>query len=362
MKEKKIRNNKDDVKKELVGDFCKLYKIDISQNEYKKESFDKTNNINNYIIEIIDKILDKEGDREYEFEETLMTTKNCLEKLIKQSDEKYIEQECNNLAAKLLKVENDTQIKIQQLGSEIQKGVLLIARKYLNNNKIKIIIAKADYLDFLKETSGEKTSGLPIKKRIFKSFILDCTFENNLIFYNRMTTFDSNTTLANYWWKNFLELRELRSDEDNTKIAFDSINNKILEQVKKNSKPDYLILWNTTLKYFKSAGEFDINYYAETVIGSYVPSGNIKIETLKNKILELPKTSHFDNKFQKIPTKIRKRIKTEVKLTNEIDLIIKDDIPNLDQTIKPHEENGKKYLMIQTEEGYQYAERLKNEK
>ena len=51
-------------------------------------------------------------------------------------------------------------------------------------------------------------------------------------------------------------------------------------------------------------------------------------------------------------------MRNEIKLTNDIELVLKSNIPNLSRTLKPHEENGEKFIMVRSDEGYKYAENL----
>lgn len=44
-----------------------------------------------------------------------------------------------------------------------------------------------------------------------------------------------------------------------------------------------------------------------------------------------------------------------INLSGEIDLVLKHDIANIASTILPKEEGGRKYIMIRSEEGYEYA-------
>ncbi len=52
---------------------------------------------------------------------------------------------------------------------------MLFAFCKMTDRDYKIVISKADYSEFLEETSGERKNGLPIKKKIFKSFIANVT-------------------------------------------------------------------------------------------------------------------------------------------------------------------------------------------
>lgn len=339
--------------------FINLFKIDLNSEKCSKENFTDKDNIQKYLNELLDVIVSNSGDREYEFDETLITTKNRILSILVNLDEQAKQNECLLLAEKLLSTELDAQKKIQKLNKEIQKGILVIAALKLTDTDYKFIITKADYAEFVEEITGNTKSGLPLKKKIFKSFVADIKFVNNDYVFQRIVTYDSNINHSVYWWKSFLELKELRDNITNTKNSFELINNNVLAPLQKDHKSDYIKLWNSTVAYFRTKGEFDINHYAENVIGNYTPyDDSLEMDSLKSKINDLQKKNKFDNKFEKVPSAITKRMKKELKLTNEIDLIIKQDIPNLSSIIKPKEEDGKKYIMVLSTEGYEYAKGL----
>ena len=339
--------------------FINLFKIDLNLEQCTKESFTDKYNIQKYLSELLDAIVSSSGDREYEFDGTLITTKNRILSIVKNLDEQIKQNECLLLAQKLLATELDAQKKIQKLNVEIQKGILVIAAAKITDSDYKFIITKADYAEFVEEITGNTRSGLPLKKKIFKSFIADIKYVNNDYSFQRIVTYDSNINHSVYWWKSFLELKELRDNTTNTKKAFDLINNTVLAPLQKDHKTDYIKLWNSTVAYFRTKGEFDITYYAENVIGNYTPyDDSLEMSQLKTKITDLQNKNKFDNKFEKDPSSITNRMKKELKLTNEIDLIIKHDIPNLSNIIKPKEEDGKKYIMVLSTEGYEYAKGL----
>ncbi|MGN0739564.1 MAG: hypothetical protein ACI4LX_05275 [Treponema sp.] len=336
-----------------------LFKIDLESEQCNEEDFSDKQNIQNYLDELLDTIVSSSCDREYEFDETLITTKSKILSILKNLNEQTKQNECMFLAQKLLSIELDVQKKIQKLNVEIQKGILVIAALKITDTDYKFIITKADYAEFVEEITGNTKSGLPLKKKIFKSFIADIKYINNDYTFQRVVTYDSNINHSVYWWKSFLELKELRDNTTNTRNAFELINNNVLAPLQKDYKSDYIKLWNSTVAYFRMKGEFDINYYAENVIGNYTPYDvSLEMEQLKSKINGLKERNKFDNKFEKDPSSITKKMKKELKLTNEIDLIIKQDIPNLSSIIKPKEEDGKKYIMVLSTEGYDYAKGL----
>lgn len=344
--------------------YYQLLKIDNIGNSVSVESFANAQNINDYIMDLITTCSVNAGDREYSFDPTLSTTKNHIINFIKNENNRG--EVCNALAQKLLAVERETRQKIAHLNNEIPKGILLLAYTQMTESEYKVIITKADYTEFLEELSGEKKSGLPTKKKIFKSFILNVSFdEDGNYSIGKIITYDANTsTKAVYWWKTFLELNELRDDKKNTLTAYQAIKTEILEPVRKKHKQDYLCLRNLTIAYFRSDGEFNLDHYKDSIIGSYNPFDvNLSIDTLKAKISSLPKKHNFDNVFNKTPNEIKDKFKDVITLTPEIDLKIKHDILNIDRIIKAKEDKeGNKYIMIRSEEGFKYAEGISNHK
>ena len=342
--------------------YYQLLKIDNIEDSVSVEEFANAQNINDYIMDLITICSGNAGDREYSFDPTLSTTKNHLINFI--NNENNRDEVCNALAQKLLSVERVTQQRIAHLNNEIPKGILLVAYTKMTESEYKVIITKADYTEFLEELSGEKKSGLPTKKKIFKSFILNISFDDNGNYsIGRIITYDANTsTKAIYWWKTFLELNELRDDKKNTLTAYLAIKKDILEPIRKKHKQDYLCLRNLTIAYFRSDGEFCLDHYKDSIIGSYNPfDANLDIDTLKTKIASLPRKHNFDNVFNKTPDEIKDKFKDVITLTPEIDLKIKQDILNIDRIIRAKEDDeGNKYIMIRSDVGFEYAEGLGN--
>ena len=341
-------------------EFYTFLKIDKTEDTVSDENFENSDNIQNYIEESIDSCVNNEGDREYIFEPTLETTKNHIENIIKNDDRK---EKCRSLAERLLVVEKEANDTIKYLGKEIPKGILMIALvKDTEIDNYKFVIAKADYSEFLEESTGDKRSGLPTKKKIFKSFIMNYFYGEATLDVQKILTYDANVSRALYWWKTFLELKEVRDNEKNTMTAYNSIKKEI-NKLQRRHKQDYLCLRNATIAYFKSEGQFDINYYKDVIIGGYQPyDTSLDMNNLKNKIQRLPQKYKFDNVFEKTPSVIRDKFKDIIRLTNEIDLNLKQEILNIERVIQPHKDDqGNEYIMIQSSNGYKYAEGLKKD-
>lgn len=338
-------------------EYLKLIKIDHDNNTVQEEPLNDEGNVRDYVMDIIGQITDNAGERRYEFKDGELTMKTWIGGIVNNNDR---DASALSIANRLLQKEYAAQLRYHF--TDIQKGILLIAYCKMTGTEYKMVICKADYTEFIEETTGEKKNGLPTKKKIFKSFAANITVNAGAFTFGNMVTFDVNAKQSKYWYDEFLDLKALHNNEENTEKAFNYLRSKILDDVRKKSKSDYLVLWNTTVAYMRSDGEFSMDHYADNILAVYQPEcAGLNMNELARKAKALPGQYDFDSRFEKVPSKIRAKMKNEIKLTDDIELVLKNNIPNLSSTIKPHEENdGTKYIMVLSEEGYKYAENLAN--
>jgi hypothetical protein len=96
--------------------------------------------------------------------------------------------------------------------------------------------------------------------------------------------------------------------------------------------------------------------FIDNAIGNYLPfDSELDMTVLKSKITELPtkQRSQFDNQFNIIKQKIKARFHDTVRLTDQIDLRIKEDYPE-NTIVSEIGDDGLKYVKIKSEEGYKY--------
>ncbi len=342
----------------MTVEYLKLIKIDHENNVVQEEPLNNEGNVRDYVMDIITQITDNAGERRYEFKDDELTMKTWIGHIVN-NDER--DDYATRIANRLLEKENAAQLRYHTI-TDIQKGILLIAYCKMTDIEYKMVICKADYTEFIEETTGEKKNGLPTKKKIFKSFAANITVNAGTYSFGEMVSFDVNSKQSKYWYDEFLDLKALHDNAENTERAFNYLKSKILKQVWRKSKSDYLVLWNSTVAYMRSEGEFSMEHYADNILAVYKPEENsLDMNELANKAKTLPAQHDFDSRFEKVPSKITAKIKNEIKLTNDITLLLKQDIPHIERTIVPHEEeDGTKYVMIQSEDGYKYAEKLKH--
>lgn len=339
-------------------EYLKLIKIDHDNNCVIEENIDDKDNVRDYVMSIIDQISSNTGEREYEFKENELTMKTLLEKVIKNQNR---DDQSIAIANRLLASENEAEQKYQQI-TEIQRGILLIVYCKMAEDEYKIVICKADYTEFLEESTGQRKNGLPTKKKIFKSFCANVSKNAGEYIIGKKVTFDVNSSQAKYWYDGFLDLKACLDDAENTKRAFQYIKSKILEPLRKDHPHEHLRLWNITVGYMRSDGEFSIDYYVDTILGQYHPEDNLDMQALISKVKLLPEKWNFDNRFTKVPNEIKSKIRTEYDLTRDIKLSINEHIPDLDKTIVAHKDDeDNKFIMIRSEFGYNLANKIQNE-
>ena len=337
-------------------EYLKLIKIDHENNNVQEQPLDDDGNVRDYVMDIIGQITVNAGERRYKFKEEELTMKTWIGDIVNDNER---DSRAESIAERLLQKEEAAQQRYRNI-TDIQKGILLIAYCKMTDTEYKMVICKADFSEFIEETTGEKKNGLPTKKKIFKSFSANISVNAGVHNYGDIITFDVNAKQSKYWYDDFLDLVALRNDEANTERAFSFINSKILDPIKKDSRSDYLCLWNSTVAYMRCDGEFSIDSYADEILAAYHPLiEGIDMDALAIKARSLPEKFNFDRRFQKVPSKIRAKSKKEIPLTHDIDLVLKNSIPHIERTIKPYvDDNGAKFIMVNSEEGYKYAEKL----
>lgn len=132
-------------------DYLKLIKIDHDNNNVAEEPLNEEGNVRDYVMDIIEQITDNAGDRRFAFKETEMTMRNLIDGIITGADR---DGKAMSIAQRLLQKENDAQQRYHNI-TEIQKGILLVAYcKMTENGDYKMVICKADYTEFIEETTG----------------------------------------------------------------------------------------------------------------------------------------------------------------------------------------------------------------
>lgn len=329
--------------------FSKLYKIDVQHSTVESIALPEIqNDLSGYITQLIESIASDSDSKEFNFISDATEVRTLICRTIEQRDyDQPIMQIARRLLEKEVLAQQNTNLPI-----EIHRGMLIFSMIQVNENIKKFIISKAEHTEFLDDETFSKRQGPPLKKKIYKAFTVD--IDSDLSF-SRISVYDTNTTISKYWWRDFLELSETRSSEENTKNAFDSIDTKVLTSIKKDHPQDYIYLRNSTIRYFRATPEFRMDDFIQIGIGDYQPyDSNLDVDSIKAKIRQLPEKYKFDTLFEICPQKIRARFINDIKLTDQIDLRLKQDIDNLENVISAQIICGRKYVLVESASGYEY--------
>ena len=334
-----------------------ISKVDIENNQVDKiDSTVYGDELVNYLEELFKIVIDGGSGRKFEFERKTTEVRAQITRINNQEDFTEITEV---IAQRLLDSESDAQERMDAMGVTILKGIVVQALVN-DEDQEKFIICKADHNDFLDEVNYELTRGLPIKKKAFKAFVCELDEEDNI---SNVIVYDTNPKDTKYWWGDFLELEKVFTDEYNTEKAFNAIDKSVFNGIKKKHPQDYTYLRNSTVRYFRSNDRFDMDDFLENGIGDYEPyDKELDVKEVKDKIRKLPtkQRSPFDNQFNIIKEKVTAKFKNTVKLTEQIELQIKQDIP--ENVIFAHEEaDGTKYVKIRSEKGFKFFKKDKEE-
>lgn len=299
-----------------------------------------------YLKELIQQVSNDANSRNFEFLSETTEIRVLISSMLNGSK---FEDYCSGASKRLLTHEKTAQEGIIQMGKEIQKGMIILAIVSKDHQK-GFFICKAEHLDFLDENSFKRTRGLPIKKKLFKAFLTTVNTDKSI---ESVLVYDTNPVMSKYWWQDYLELKPVFTDSHNTKSAFEAIDNKLFQPIKKKHLSDYTCLRNSSVRYFRSKEEFSLEGFIQDILEGYPPiDTDLSIEGLKEKIRAFPEKYKFDNRFTIDKKEVTARQKTTVRLNEHLDLIIKSDI-DLANTIIPVEDpDGQKYIKIKSEEGY----------
>lgn len=327
--------------------FTSLYQIDHSSDAVNQIHINEDSpNVSKYIKKLVEEISDSHNGRSFLFKSETVEIRTAINKLL---NDEY-EEGASLIAKKLLEVEKLAQVKIAQLNVEIQRGSLFQTIIRQSSGHDYIIISKADHNEYLDETDFELHMGLPWKKRIYKAFMAKIEVDKSL---GSISILDTNSSLSRYWWDDFLDLKESHTDSHNTSTSLGMLDMKVFNPIKVDFRSDYTILRNSSVGYFRSHDDFDLTNYINEIFVGYDPVDSaFPLNKCIEKIKELPTKYNFDSRFTISKKDIQKRIIRKIELTDYIQLILSDYIPD-GMITSVQNDAGEKCIQIVTSEGYE---------
>jgi hypothetical protein len=260
---------------------------------------------------------------------------------------------CEELSATLLDAQQTSQKRIEHLDKKVTPGsLLLIHCKPAENNIDILVLIKMEQEEFANVIDFEHQYGLPTEKKALNTAFI--TFEAGKpanMFVSR----------ANAFWLRFLDIYPVRSNNVNTANAFNAIDSALKKVKRDGFKADHLTLRNHLITYLRNNEGQVISYtdLIDTVFGEHKPlDKRFKSKDFADGLRELPKKKtgkqSFDTHFQIDLVDVKAKRRTTIGLTDKIELNLKDGIENLEDTIKSHEVDGRKGIIVFTDEGFEY--------
>ncbi len=311
--------------------------VEVLRNPPEKTDFER------YITSVIKEIADEEKGKKFKIRDIKTHVINVINNNILDN----INSNQQSIANRLLQKEVEAQETIQKLKTAIQAG-LLIQANIKHGGLRKYVICKAENSRYINGRNYTGDDGYPEKKKIIKSFIIVYNDDDSI---NEISITDSNSSMTKYWWDDFLELDKFHDDVYNTTTAFNGVD-RILSQIKGKHPADHVHLRNATIKGFRTEGDFQFDTFVEDTYRRYTPvDPELNMNELADKINKLPEKLNFDRRFDTVTNEIKARLKSIINLTENIDLLIKQDI-DIDHIITAFKVDNVKYIRIRTEKGY----------
>lgn len=264
-----------------------------------------------------------------------------------EENQREMELLARSIVERLLRSEIAAQEKIEQMNKYIKKGSLLQAliRDNNDNSSYTYIIAKVEHSEWFDGDSLQKSFGFPTeKKNVWKSAVIPLYVTEGEYQFCSIRVYTDNE--ARYWAREFLEVEEEKSDETNTKCAFEAIDRELRLSLKKDHPRDYYILRNSVIQTMKTPQT--INYNINGLIGGYVPEDeNVNTSLIQTRLLKLPEKKNFDTQFTTVPRAIVARKKLKFAPAEGIEINIDGSIDDYRNAIVAGvDENQKRILMV----------------
>ena len=298
-----------------------------------------------YARELVAKITSAKDQREYRFARSTTEVRQAVVQMVANTKCSAFAQ---TVADRLLQTEKTAQKRVEHMGVNIQKGDLFqIAFK--DGSGEMVLIAKVDLNSFIDRQDHKKHAGLPFERCILKTCLVQFSGKMQIEKVNV-----SDPHHAEYWWKDFLELEAVKTDENNTKIAFYAIDHLLANRLKRNHPSDYTYLRNNLIGFFRTQKTFSFEGLQNHVFGTYKPDDpKLKMDTLKADVQKLPEKHKFDTAFNIVENAVKARFRRVIPLTDKIKLELTDNVENLSSTIEAKQIGGNKGIFIKSEPGYQ---------
>lgn len=327
--------------------YTSIHTLDPNRDNPESQVIDDTATVVEYVESLVLSLEESKVSRRFQYTSETVQVKKEMETIISNSEESASSDE---IARRLHRTEKDTQERVKM--TELQKGSLLICHfKSEDDSTRRVLLAKIDHSEFLGLDEFKKRIGLPFQKQVLKAATGKVSSDGKL---KDMILADSNGKIAVFWWKAFLELDPIFTDEQNTTAAFNALD-RAIAPLKRKSEADHTRVRNRMMEYFLTSEDFSFSDLTDHLTGNYHPSDpSFTVGLIQKAVEKLKDSEKFDSTFGVDLEKVRSRVKFKkfIPLADEIELRLQ---PNFDWGNKIEQFGttpGSRGIKIVSEVGY----------
>lgn len=317
----------------------------------RQESIDGENAVLHYVTSLIEFLRGEPSVRLFKFPEG--REPEAKAKLLGLLEADTFHPSASVLAARL----HEIQKKVEKGVVHLQSGDLLTVSLSLDGIPM-LLLAKLEQMNFLSKYTWQRESGFPFERnRLLKTCFCRMGRGNDGHAFEEIAIYDSNTTLAQFWWRDLLELEEETNNDTNSRRAYGAWKNLLEKSVKPKSESDYHILRNSVAYYFRTQPAYVHPEVVNAILGSYKPEDPaFDVNELRTKANKMPEDSkalltRFDARFEINHRACNIRLKP-LQLTPSVDLVIRTPLEDLKSVVRPEIINQEKGVFIVSDQGW----------
>lgn len=332
--------------------YCSLHNLDLSMDDPIRKEI--PSDFNSYISDYINfATTENKISRMYFVPDHNTTVMHCVARLVAEviqqgntvTDEIVPLDLSDSIARKLLAIEQAIQTRMAHL-INVQRGSIVQAL-ILEDGEYQFVIAKVEHSEWYDGESLAKSFGFPGEnKRVWKSAVVDLSVEGGNVSHGNVKVF-SNTG-AQYWTKDFLEVKEANSDKVNTEEVLKVVNRELRRSVQGKSLYDYYNLKNTLNHALQSDQMINYSDLVGTLLNTYQPAEpSINKEDIRTRLLSYADSGRFDTQFHADPSIVKKNSRIKYRVNDYVNLMVLEAQPNREALIKAEMSvTGEKKIII----------------
>jgi hypothetical protein len=322
-----------------------IHPIDIDGNSVSRDTVQDEADVKSFVSDLISATVSHDEKRRFLWSSDTTEVRALMGKVAAAPEQ--FDAACERIAKRLHRTEKDAQKRHEHI-TDLQRGTLF--QLFFKEGEVMYaLIAKVFVSRFLDEDDYQAHAGLPFEKRILKTCLVEFDEDCNI---TSVSLSDSTGRIAEFWWKEFLELEEQTTDEFNTRTAFAAMESFLGRKLKQDFRADYSHLRNHLVSYFRTRGVYSHREMLENVFGSYKPvQPSLDLRKLRQEADKLPETKGFDSTFSIPDGVLDRRCRRVVALSEQIDLQIKDAIDD-EAVVAASLRDGTKGVFVRSDTGY----------